>query len=94
MDKDKWHYVEYAWHPFRGYKVYVDQQLVGEDHNPVDRPQVTYTIENDSAYFGRGDDLRRGTADASLDEIEYWYSNREYLVAFEYLQRGNCLPHI
>ena len=94
MDRDKWHYVEYAWHPTRGYRVYVDQQLVGEDQNPTNRNNVIYTGENNGVYFGRGGDIREGTADASLDEIEYWYSNRDYLVAFDFIQRGKLNVYI
>lgn len=90
LSSDQWYFIEYTWHPTRGFKVYVDNQLIAEDKSPTKRTQTDFISgkEANTVYFGRGASSNQGTADVSLDEVEYWYSNRDYLVAFDFIQRG------
>ena len=43
-----------------------------------------------SFYLGRGNGLssRSRNANMTIDEMEYWFGNRDYLLAFDYIQRG------
>ena len=47
--------------------------------------------EMDRFYLGRGDGSDNDVkyANASMDEVEYWHLNRDDLIAFDYILRGN-----
>ena len=46
--------------------------------------------DRDKIFIGRGDGTQTTSryGNFSIDDLEYWYNNREYLIAFEYLTRG------
>jgi hypothetical protein len=46
--------------------------------------------EQEPFQLGRGDGTQANSRFGSLtvDDFEYWYGNRDYLLAFDYIQRG------
>jgi hypothetical protein len=92
LDIDTWYFLEYSWHPQKGLQVYKNNRLVGETNNPR-----TVLVRDSSAeshvYLGRGNDNdgRFHYGDAVIDEVETWFSDRDYLVAFGHILRGILL---
>lgn len=89
---DVWHFLEYSWGPDGGLKVYLNNQLYGEDGDPVfaemgkirddSSVRIGYANEGDvdGAPFKYGNLL--------VDETEFWFSSRDTLLAFGHLARG------
>ena len=93
LQADAWYFLEVDWHPERGLTVYGNNQLAGSTSRYTERPQtdISNTVSGqDRFYIGRGDGRQQGRryADVTLDDMEYWYGNRDYLLAFDYIQRG------
>lgn len=85
----EWQFVEIGWDPKAGLSFYVNEELVAQDTRPdVRRDAVRPNLE---FYFGRGDGTRSNAryGNFTIDNVEYWTSNRDYLLAFDYIQRGN-----
>ena len=94
FDPLNWQFLEWSWSEDGGIKVYVNTQLVASTNEVKDRPHSDLdhqTMESENFYLGRGDGLssRHRYGNMTLDEMEYWYGNRDYLLAFDYIQRGN-----
>lgn len=91
---NQWHFLELSWHPERGLQLYSNQELIGETSTGVGRtvPQRdAYNPRLNHFYVGRGNvDMRNAEfANATVDEMEYWYSTRDYLLAHDFIQRGS-----
>lgn len=87
---DRWQFVEFGWDPRDGLAVYVGDKLVAQGKSPVVRSTTGHHPDNEKFYIGRGDGTRANAhyANITIDDIEYWYNNRKYLIAFDYIQRG------
>ena len=90
---NRWYYVEYSFHPDDGLKMYANNQLIGETIVAIPRElgdDFEYRGSMDKFYLGRPNigvnNFRYGNV--TLDEMEYWYAPRDYLIAHNYLQRG------
>ena len=90
---DQWQFLEFAWDPEKGLDVYVNDKLVAESSKEQVRDRaelLEYNPESEQFFIGRGDGTSASAryADATYDEMEYWYGDREYLIAHGYIQRG------
>jgi len=90
---DRWHFVEVEWSDEAGLSVYVDNRLVAWASRAIVRPTdgaVRPSPDQEQFYLGRGDGTLSNSryGNMTVDEVEYWYGNREYLLAFDYIQRG------
>ena len=81
FDKNEWYKVMMSWEPEEGLSLYLDEQEVSRDMEPVDAPQSDEPLA-ENLYFGKSTDRNiRNTADARIDDIQYWYANIERLRA-------------
>ena len=92
LDADRWYFLEYTWEAEKGLRVYVNNRLQGTDARPQRVPRKTGTRTN-HVYIGRANsDDENGRhfrfPDVVIDDVETWYADRDYLVAFGYLVRG------
>ena len=94
---NEWQFVEFAWDPVDGLSLYINEQLVAQSSQPSVRLASDVTAahpDREKFYIGRGDGSRSNAryANMTIDDVEYWYNNRKYLLAFDYIQRGLCEP--
>lgn len=67
--------------------MFVNNQMVGRQ----DSPTVVYSYPRTSRFLIGAGNPRDGPftyADMLVDEVEVWYADRDQLVAFDYLLRG------
>ena len=90
-ESDKWHYLEFSWHPEFGLSVYLNYVL--RDHEdfvniPVknDNPSDKFLIGAPNSGDTQGQRFNYGAM--VVDEMEIWYGRREEFLAFEYIVRG------
>ena len=92
-----WHFVELTWHLDRGLRVFIDNQLVArvpEANSTRQVGQIDSQRASESLYrfyVGRCSTsaTERGQmVDMDVDELEYWYADREWLIAYDYILRG------
>lgn len=89
---DVWHFLEYSWSPEGGLKVYINNQLLGEDGDP-DFAEMEKIRDDSSVRIGYANE---GDAEGApfrsgnflVDETEFWFSSRDTLLAFGHLARG------
>ena len=85
FNKGEWHKVMLSWELERGLSLYIDGQEVSQDTQSEDvllsdEPQNEAKAED--LYFGRSTDPSiRNTADAIIDDVQFWYANIERLRA-------------
>lgn len=96
---DRWQFVEVDWTDEAGLAVYVDNQLVAQASRATVRPAdgaLSPSSEHEQFFLGRGDGTLANSryGNMTIDELEYWYAGRDYLLAFDYIQRGlACLQY-
>lgn len=85
---DKWHKVELAWDVERGLQMYVDGQQVGNAPTPA--IHLPLRVNDRVVYVGRptSDNLSGRYADATVDELDFWYAGRNRLIALGLLDVG------
>jgi len=91
LQVDRWHRVELSWHPDKGAKVYVDRKFL-----PMSPSNMTLTVSpasidgDDLVYVGRIDVDSDSTveADVLIDEMEFWFADREQAKAFGWVDDG------
>lgn len=91
---DQWQFVEVGWHPEDGLRFYVNEEQVAQSTGSTARTDPGGSNpDREQFYFGRGDGSRSNAryGNFSLDDVEYWTSNRDYLIAFDYIQRGTLI---
>ncbi|KAK6166927.1 hypothetical protein SNE40_023527 [Patella caerulea] len=94
---DKWQFVETSWHPETGLKLYINNEMVGEDTRHSQRDARNRGVaDQDDFYLGRGNlDMNDNNyANAMYDELDFWYADRDYLAAHGYIQRGKPKHYI
>lgn len=94
---NQWQFVEFEWDPTEGLVVYINEQLAAQNSQPTVRSPSDSTgvhPDREKFYIGRGDGSRSNAryANMTIDDVEYWYNNRRYLLAFDYIRRGMCVP--
>lgn len=91
---DVWHFLEYSWSPDGGLKVYLNNQLYGEDRAPVftemERIRDDSSVRIGYANEGDTDGAPFKSGNFLVDETEFWFSSRDTLLAFGHLARGLC----
>lgn len=96
LSVDTWYFLEIDWHPSKGLAVYMNNQLRGHTNSFIrrDKSELINTIRGqDDFYIGRGGTMQgKGYGHVTIDDMEYWYGNRDYLLAFDYIQRG--IPYL
>lgn len=94
LNVDTWYFLEYTWHPDKGLQVYVDNRLAGESRRGSATPSSTWPGGKYLIGSANSGDVPGGRfryADATIDEAETWFLDRESLIAFNILHRGKCL---
>ena len=94
---NEWQFLEISWEPSKGISLYKNNRLIARSTKQNMRPRdpddgywSELEIDKVGFYLGRGEGLNINAkyANMTFDEMEYWYGNRDYLIAFDYLQRG------
>jgi hypothetical protein len=93
FDANNWQFLETSWSEQDGIRVYVNNKMIASSNKfsaRADSDLDQQNAESANFYLGRGNGLssRSRNANMTLDEMEYWYGNRAYLLAFDYIQRG------
>ena len=89
FNTNQWHNVLLSWEPSAGLSMYIDEKEVAKDLKPEALPQGD-DPESGNLYIGKSSDRNiRNTADASIDDLQYWYANIERLRAHG-LFGGKC----
>lgn len=90
---NQWQFLEFSWSKTKGLSIYINNQFVASSGSPTTRTRASSALEARQAafYLGRGDGTegRVSYSAMSLDDMEYWYGPRDWLLAFDYIQRGN-----
>lgn len=74
-----WVFFEILWDPYSGLALMLDNERVAQNGTSAVRSdRVNETAER----------FHVGNGSFTLDEFEFWYSNRVFLMAFGYLSRG------
>lgn len=100
IDLQRWNQVDVSWHPEKGLFLYVNNRLVGYTNKGRKRRNRSrnnvFDTEKGSFFIGldRSQSANRQAAYVVLDELDYWYAARDYLLAFGYLFRGNNIQKI
>ena len=89
----QWQFLELSWDPVDGLKLYSDNQMIASTATSTVRLKSDSKVtdrSHDRVYLGKGSGKRSGMqyGDFVVDEMEYWYGDRDYLIAWDYLQRG------
>ena len=100
LEPDRWSFLEVSWHPDLGVKMYINGSVLaesGSQGHPRSDDERIYDPNQDGFYVGRGNPLATDERYSAMavDDLTYWYSDRDYLIAFDYIERGNImrLPH-
>ena len=81
FNKNEWHKIMLSWEPEAGLSMYIDEKEVSKDSEP-ETLQQSDDPQAGNLYSGKAsDDSTRTTADAMIDDIQYWYANIERLRA-------------
>jgi hypothetical protein len=90
---DRWHRIELSWHQDKGIQLVIDKKVV--QLGSVDRQRTAssdiLSVQN-TIYVGKV--LRRTESDLSeteilIDELEFWFADRDQMKAFGWLGDGN-----
>ena len=89
VKKNQWQHVEVSWHPERGLELYVNKTRVAYTQKPT--THAARPVASDyKIYIGRTSDMRgKNYANAMIDEVEFWNSPREFIVAHNMWPKGN-----
>ena len=97
VQPNQWYFVEATWHPQKEAKLYVDNRLVS--WTTAQRVAPKPDKDDNHFYIGRANNGDTPNdyfkyPDVTLDEMEIWYSNRDDLLAFDYIQRGKARKYM
>ena len=90
ITENNWHKVELSWNERKGLEMYVDNDLAALTSSTQHPPQ---SPTDHAVYIGRPtDDHPDGRySDAIIDELEYWYADRDQLIALGLLGQGTLV---
>lgn len=85
---DNWHKMELSWDEEKGLEMYVNKEKVASTKDYRTHPPLRITDHN--VYLGRpNEDVSDGRyADAIVDELEYWFANRDILKTLNLIGDG------
>ena len=87
INLNKWHKVELSWDEEKGLQMFVDKTKVASTTEFSTHPPLRIT--DHMVYLGRPtEDLDGRYANAKVDELEYWFANRDHLIAFDLIGDG------
>jgi len=95
ITQNNWHKLELSWSERKGLQMYVDKELVASSSSPTQQHHPP-SLSDHAVYIGRPtDDNPDGLySDAIVDELEYWYADRDQLVALGLLDKGTVCTRI
>ena len=91
LNMDEWQFVEFGWDRNNGLSLYSNQKLIAQGAVASKRSTTDDSNpERHQFYIGRGDGTQSGAryGNFTIDDVEYWYGNRDFLIAFDYIFRG------
>ena len=94
LEPEQWYQIEYSWHPNKGLSLYINDERVKTVKTSRARPKFdleSSSRRHNSIYFGRGvgdSGSDYNTANMTVDQMEYWYADRDYLTAHWHINRG------
>ena len=93
LQKDKWYFVEFTWHPEKGLQVFLNNKLVEDKKMPIStlKKPVGGHFLIGKANNRDADPTRFKFPDTLVDELEVWFRDRDNLIAFDHILRGNFL---
>ncbi len=93
LEPDVWYLIEYSWHPDKGLSLWLNDEKVKTVRTSTNRRSrdVNTGRSANIVYFGRGVSRTSQTANMTLDEMEYWYADRDYLMETGWINRGIVL---
>lgn len=77
--QDRWHNVEMSWTQKDGLALFIDGEQEGRSSRPRERMQGDQP-DSESVLLGKSDKTAR-TAAADIDEVQFWYSPRDKVMA-------------
>lgn len=77
-----WNKLEISWDEFRGFLLYVNGSLVNSTFSYSNHS--TLVISDYVVYLGKPNQA----ANAVVDELEFWFANRDLLKAFDVISDG------
>ena len=92
LHKNQWSFLEFSWHPEKGLDLYIDNEFINstQEVSAKSQRERRHNESRDRIYLGRGEREDIGVSgNVTVDELEYWYADRDYLLAFDYIDRGN-----
>jgi len=97
LQMDTWYFLDYTWHPEKGLQVFINNRLIGSRRTPAAvqqrlPPETDNLVLIGNANTVDSDDEQTFSANAVIDEVETWYRDRDNLIAFDYILRGQSLP--
>ena len=86
--------MELSWDERKGLEMYVDRDLVSSSSSPTHHPPPSLT--DHAVNIGRPtDDYSDGRySDAIIDELEFWYADRDQLVLLGLLDEGTPVHRV
>ena len=95
LKTDTWYFVEFTWHLEKGLQLYINNKLVDEHKAPA-ISMIRTPPSDSSVLVGKsnaqdGEGVRTKFGDFVVDELEFWFRDRDNLIAFEHILRGNML---
>jgi len=94
IQTETWYFLELSWDAHRGFQVYINRALAGE--LAYSNAEMVGAGRRTKGRFliGFADDPDVGVpvlyGDFIVDEVELWFQDRHTLLAFGYVDRGNC----
>jgi len=83
---------QFGWDAVGGLSIWInDRKVAYSTHFSARALGDSSFSDREQFYFGRGDGSRANARNGNfaIDDVEYWYSNRDFLIAFGYIQRGS-----
>jgi hypothetical protein len=92
VQADRWHRLELSWHPDRGIQVYADRKLLPMSDNETPMTLSSQFSGNSKIIVvGFSDDVETSsTTEILIDELSFWFADREQVRSFGYLDDGKC----
>ena len=90
FEKNRWYRLEVSWDEDKGLQFYVDKRKVAHQ---IEGRRETHVASDYTIYLGRpsGDDESFNSPDVLIDQMEFWFANRDHVMAFGLLEDGTLI---